>query len=50
MNMFIKARELFEKDYQASQEVAQYNASVQGVPKGKINKTIHALRRNPLKK
>ncbi|KGX91909.1 hypothetical protein [Pontibacillus marinus] len=30
MNMFIKARELFERDFASSQEVKQVNASVQG--------------------
>ncbi|MFC0522033.1 hypothetical protein ACFFGV_00320 [Pontibacillus salicampi] len=49
MHMFIKARELFEKDYQASQEVNHYNSSIQG-NKVKPNKSQSKLRRNPFKK
>ncbi|MYL33668.1 hypothetical protein GLW08_19150 [Pontibacillus yanchengensis] len=49
MNMFIKARELFEKDYQTSQEVNHYNASMQG-GKTKATKSQNKLRRNPFKK
>ncbi|KGX85122.1 hypothetical protein [Pontibacillus litoralis] len=50
MNIFIKARELFEKDYQMSQEVKHYNASSQGMTKGKTTKLTPSLRRNPFKK
>ncbi len=39
MNMFFKARELFEKDFEASQEVKQYNTSMQG-GKAKANKSL----------
>ncbi|MFC0525601.1 hypothetical protein ACFFGV_18620 [Pontibacillus salicampi] len=49
MNMYIKARELFEKDYQSSQEVKHYNASMQG-GKGKASKSQPKLRINPFKK
>ncbi len=49
MNMFFKARELFEKDYQTSQEVKHYNVSMQG-GKEKTNQSQPKLRRDPLKK
>lgn len=49
MNMFIKARELFEKDYQTTQEVKHYNSSMQG-GKGKIKGTQPKLKRFSFRK
>ncbi|MYL34697.1 hypothetical protein GLW08_03090 [Pontibacillus yanchengensis] len=49
MNMFVKARGLFEKDYQSSQEITHYNASMQG-GKSRASKSQAKLRRNPFKK
>ncbi|QHE51603.1 hypothetical protein [Pontibacillus sp. HMF3514] len=44
MNMFIKARELFERDFASSQEVKQINTSVQG-GKEKTKKSQSKVRR-----